>query len=75
MEPGCRGVMDLHSQLAAADTVLPADVLDAIDEIVAPGVDLAPGSTERFQAVPKDSRIVSTRSLAASRAMSGWVVS
>ncbi|TQE28729.1 aldo/keto reductase [Streptomyces ipomoeae] len=32
----------LHSQLAAADTVLPADVLDAIDEIVAPGTDLAP---------------------------------
>ena len=32
----------LHSQLAAADTVLSADVLDAIDAIVAPGVDLAP---------------------------------
>ncbi|MFH8454044.1 aldo/keto reductase [Streptomyces fungicidicus] len=32
----------LRAQLAAADTVLPADVLDAIDEIVAPGVDLAP---------------------------------
>ena len=31
----------LHSQLAAADTVLSADVLDAIDAIVAPGVDLA----------------------------------
>ncbi|MGA5300355.1 aldo/keto reductase [Nucisporomicrobium flavum] len=32
----------LRSQLAAADTVLTADVLDAIDAIVAPGVDLAP---------------------------------
>ncbi|WP_410650288.1 aldo/keto reductase [Amycolatopsis sp. cmx-4-54] len=32
----------LESQLAAADTVLSADVLDAIDEIVAPGTDLAP---------------------------------
>ncbi|MCW8095091.1 aldo/keto reductase [Streptomyces tauricus] len=32
----------LRSQLAAADTVLPADVLDAIDTIVPPGTDLAP---------------------------------
>jgi aryl-alcohol dehydrogenase-like predicted oxidoreductase len=32
----------LQAQLAAADTVLSADVLDAIDAIVAPGVDLAP---------------------------------
>ncbi|MER6533833.1 aldo/keto reductase [Streptomyces sp900105755] len=31
----------LHSQLAAADTVLSADVLDAVDAIVAPGTDLA----------------------------------
>ena len=31
----------LHSQLAAADTVLSGDVLDAIDAIVAPGVNLA----------------------------------
>ncbi|MEU9045619.1 MULTISPECIES: aldo/keto reductase [unclassified Kitasatospora] len=31
----------LRAQLAAADTVLSADVLDAIDAIVAPGVDLA----------------------------------
>ncbi|MFF8612708.1 aldo/keto reductase [Streptomyces sp. NPDC015350] len=31
----------LRSQLAAADTVLSADVLDAIDSIVAPGTDLA----------------------------------
>lgn len=30
------------SQLAAADTVLPADVLDATNAIVAPGLDLAP---------------------------------
>ncbi|MFD4432737.1 aldo/keto reductase [Nocardia sp. NPDC058497] len=40
---GPRTMAHLHSQLAAADTVLPADVLDAIDAIVAPGVDLAPG--------------------------------
>ncbi|MFI6376862.1 aldo/keto reductase [Streptomyces sp. NPDC050546] len=32
----------LTAQLAAADTVLTADVLDAIDAIVAPGTDLAP---------------------------------
>ncbi|MBQ0847275.1 aldo/keto reductase [Streptomyces sp. BH-SS-21] len=32
----------LHAQLAAADTVLPPDVLDAIDTIVPPGTDLAP---------------------------------
>ena len=31
----------LRSQLAAADTVLSADVLDAIDAVVAPGTDLA----------------------------------
>lgn len=39
---GPRTMDHLHSQLAAADTVLSADVLDAIDEIVAPGTDLAP---------------------------------
>lgn len=39
---GPRTLEHLHSQLAAADTVLPADVLDAIDAIVAPGTDLAP---------------------------------
>jgi aryl-alcohol dehydrogenase-like predicted oxidoreductase len=39
---GPRTMDHLYSQLAAADTVLPPDVLDAIDEIVAPGVDLAP---------------------------------
>ncbi|MEU0280825.1 aldo/keto reductase [Streptomyces sp. NPDC006195] len=38
---GPRTLEHLHSQLAAADTVLSADVLDAIDAIVAPGVDLA----------------------------------
>lgn len=38
---GPRTPEHLHAQLAAADTVLPADVLDAIDAIVAPGVDLA----------------------------------
>jgi aryl-alcohol dehydrogenase-like predicted oxidoreductase len=39
---GPRTMDHLRSQLAAADTVLPAGVLDAIDEIAAPGVDLAP---------------------------------
>ncbi|MDG4768083.1 aldo/keto reductase [Solwaraspora sp. WMMD406] len=39
---GPRTVDHLRSQLAAADVVLTADVLDAIDRIVAPGVDLAP---------------------------------
>jgi aryl-alcohol dehydrogenase-like predicted oxidoreductase len=39
---GPRTLDHLTSQLAAADTVLSADVLDAIDEVVAPGVDLAP---------------------------------
>ncbi|WP_409490376.1 aldo/keto reductase [Amycolatopsis sp. cmx-11-12] len=39
---GPRTLEHLESQLAAADTVLPSDVLDAIDGIVAPGVDLAP---------------------------------
>ncbi|MDQ1023212.1 aryl-alcohol dehydrogenase-like predicted oxidoreductase [Streptomyces umbrinus] len=38
---GPRTLDHLHSQLAAADTVLSADVLDAIDTIVAPGTDLA----------------------------------
>ena len=32
----------LRSQLAAADTVLAHDVLDAVDAIVSPGLDLAP---------------------------------
>jgi len=40
---GPRTPEHLHAQLAAADTVLPADVLDAVDAVVAPGVDLAPG--------------------------------
>jgi aryl-alcohol dehydrogenase-like predicted oxidoreductase len=39
---GPRTMDHLRSQLAATDTVLPADVLDAVDEIVAPGTDLAP---------------------------------
>ncbi|MFF5606627.1 aldo/keto reductase [Streptomyces cellulosae] len=47
---GPRTVEHLRSQLAAADTVLSADVLDAIDEIVTPGTDLAPG--EKFDAPP-----------------------
>jgi aryl-alcohol dehydrogenase-like predicted oxidoreductase len=40
----------LHAQLAAADTVLTADVLDAIDAIVAPGTDLA--AHEKFDTPP-----------------------
>jgi aryl-alcohol dehydrogenase-like predicted oxidoreductase len=47
---GPRTLDHLHSQLAAADTVLSADVLDAIDAIVAPGVDLAAG--EKFDTPP-----------------------
>jgi len=39
---GPRTMDHLESQLAAADTVLSADVLDAIDKIVTPGVDLSP---------------------------------
>jgi aryl-alcohol dehydrogenase-like predicted oxidoreductase len=39
---GPRTLEHLRSQLAAADSVLPADVLDAIDAVVAPGLDLAP---------------------------------
>jgi aryl-alcohol dehydrogenase-like predicted oxidoreductase len=39
---GPRTLEHLTSQLAAADTVLCEDVLDAIDQIVAPGLDLAP---------------------------------
>jgi aryl-alcohol dehydrogenase-like predicted oxidoreductase len=38
---GPRTLEHLHSQLAAADTVLSDDILDAIDDIVAPGTDLA----------------------------------
>ena len=47
---GPRTLDHLRSQLAAADTVLSGDVLDAIDAIVAPGVDLAPG--EKFDTPP-----------------------
>jgi aryl-alcohol dehydrogenase-like predicted oxidoreductase len=47
---GPRTLEHLHSQLAAADTVLSADVLDAIDAIVAPGLDLAPD--EKFDTPP-----------------------
>jgi aryl-alcohol dehydrogenase-like predicted oxidoreductase len=47
---GPRTLDHLHSQLAAADTVLSADVLDAIDAIVPPGTDLAPG--EKFDTPP-----------------------
>jgi len=47
---GPRTLEHLHSQLAAADTVLTADVLDAIDAIVNPGTDLAP--QEKFDTPP-----------------------
>jgi aryl-alcohol dehydrogenase-like predicted oxidoreductase len=47
---GPRTLDHLTSQLAAADTVLPGDVLDAIDTIVAPGVDLA--AREKFDTPP-----------------------
>ncbi|MET8998486.1 aldo/keto reductase [Amycolatopsis sp. NPDC004169] len=47
---GPRTTEHLRSQLAAADVVLPTDVLDEIDGIVAPGVDLAPD--EKFDTPP-----------------------
>jgi aryl-alcohol dehydrogenase-like predicted oxidoreductase len=47
---GPRTLDQLDSQLAAADIVLSADVLDEIDEIVAPGVDLA--AYEKFDTPP-----------------------
>jgi aryl-alcohol dehydrogenase-like predicted oxidoreductase len=47
---GPRTLDHLRSQLDAADTVLSADVLDAIDAIVAPGADLAPH--EKFDTRP-----------------------
>ena len=47
---GPRTLDHLTSQLAAADTVLSADVLDAIDAIVAPGLDLAP--EEKYDTPP-----------------------
>jgi aryl-alcohol dehydrogenase-like predicted oxidoreductase len=47
---GPRTLDHLSSQLAAADTVLTPDVLDAIDAIVAPGLDLAPD--EKYDTPP-----------------------
>jgi len=47
---GPRTTEHLTSQLAAADTVLTPDVLDAIDAVVAPGTDLAP--EEKFDTPP-----------------------
>lgn len=47
---GPRTPEHLRSQLAAANTVLSDDVLDAIDAIVPPGVDLSPG--EKFDTPP-----------------------
>lgn len=40
---GPRTLAHLQSQLQAQDVQLPDDVLDAVDAIVAPGTDLAPG--------------------------------
>jgi aryl-alcohol dehydrogenase-like predicted oxidoreductase len=47
---GPRTLDHLTSQLEAADTVLSADVLDEVDAIVAPGVDLA--AHEKFDTPP-----------------------
>ncbi len=47
---GPRTLEHLHTQLAASDTALSDDVLDAIDAVVAPGVDLAP--EEKFDTPP-----------------------
>ncbi|MET8640704.1 aldo/keto reductase [Streptomyces sp. NPDC004675] len=47
---GPRTLDHLHTQLAAADIVLGADVLDAIDGVVAPGTDLA--AHEKFDTPP-----------------------
>ena len=47
---GPRTLDHLHSHLAAADTVLSADVLDAVDAVVAPGTDLA--ADEKFDTPP-----------------------
>ncbi|MFJ6070263.1 aldo/keto reductase [Streptomyces sp. NPDC093065] len=47
---GPRTLDHLRSQLAAADTVLSDDVLDAIDAIVPPGTDLA--AHEKFDTTP-----------------------
>lgn len=47
---GPRTLDHLRSHLAAADTVLSAGVLDAIDEIVAPGTDLA--AHEKYDTPP-----------------------
>ncbi|SNS73473.1 Predicted oxidoreductase [Asanoa hainanensis] len=47
---GPRTPEHLRDHLAAADTVLSPDVLDAIDTVVAPGVDLAPH--EKFDTPP-----------------------
>ncbi|MFI5992763.1 aldo/keto reductase [Streptomyces sp. NPDC051362] len=47
---GPRTTDHLNAQLAAADIVLSADVLDAIDAIVAPGTDLA--AHEKFDTPP-----------------------
>ncbi|MFI9820509.1 aldo/keto reductase [Streptomyces sp. NPDC052013] len=47
---GPRTLDHLHAQLAAADVTLSADVLDAIDAVVAPGTDLA--AHEKYDTPP-----------------------
>ncbi|WP_046732425.1 aldo/keto reductase [Streptomyces humi] len=47
---GPRTLDQLRAQLAAADTVLSADVLDAVDAIVTPGTDLA--AHEKYDTPP-----------------------
>ncbi|GAA1118347.1 aldo/keto reductase [Kribbella jejuensis] len=47
---GPRTLAHLDSQLEAADTILPPDVLDAIDNIIAPGIDLSPA--EKHAVIP-----------------------
>ncbi|WP_427895758.1 aldo/keto reductase [Kribbella sp. GL6] len=47
---GPRTLDHLNSQLAAADTTLTPDILDAIDTIIAPGTDLSP--TEKHSVLP-----------------------
>jgi hypothetical protein len=51
---GPRTLEHLESQLAAQDIVLSDEVLDRIDEVVPPGVDLAP--EDRFETPVPDAR-------------------
>jgi aryl-alcohol dehydrogenase-like predicted oxidoreductase len=51
---GPRTMEQLESQLGAADVTLPSDVLDAIDEIVPPGVTIAAGDAGYLPPVLSD---------------------